>query len=57
MLKFSENIVKTPIISRFSRFLAQSCQFREAETKKQFSVATSVSTRYEVGVLKKIHDL
>jgi len=46
-----------PIINRFSRFLAQSCQFREAETNKQFSVATSVSTRYEWGVLKFLHDV
>jgi len=29
-----------PIISRFSRFVAQSCQFREAETNKQLAATT-----------------
>ena len=57
MPKFSLNIEKMPIISRFSRYLAQSCQFREAETNKQLAATTSGSTRFECGVLKFLHDL
>ena len=57
MLKFSENSRNMPIFSRFSRFLAKLCQFRQAETNKQFTASPSVSTRYELGVLKFLHDM
>ena len=57
MLKFSQNALNMVIICRFSRFLAQACQFKEAGTNKSYSGATSVSTRFDRGVLKFLHDM